>query len=435
MPQIFKIVPAKFMQDDALQELFTIINNRGGKIKFVGGCIRDLILQRPIKDLDLATDLEPGEIISILDHAQIPCLKAQAFEYGTVTALLDLYSTNPMIKKVEITSLRKDVETFGRQAQIEHTKSFEEDAQRRDFTINALYADSDGKVYDFVNGYRDLKAKKLLFIGSPDERILEDYLRILRYFRFYATLEEISFDDNALDACARHAEGLLQLSGERIFKELLLILNANNPASVFELMAGEKILDKILEHTPDFELLRNLVWLESKAKINLPKVTVNPIRRLAAIITPTIADAQKTIEKLKLSKIQAQRLLTITTPPFEIFYELEAFQVKKILHNYGAEVFQDLVLLKWAKERTKEGKTDSETIEKWYDLLAMAADWRPMEFGLKGQDVIARGVPEGKMVGEILSVLEEWWQENDFKQGREELLIELDKIIAKYNCS
>ena len=430
MNNVLKIAPAKFMQDPAIAEIFALIASRGGNVKFVGGCIRNLLLEKKINDIDLATDLEAQEVAMVLENNNIICLKNN-IEYGTITALINnIYSAD--IKKIEITTLRKDVATFGRKAETEYIKSFEEDAKRRDFTINALYADLDGTIYDFFNGHQDILDKRLVFIGNPEERIKEDYLRILRYFRFYATLDDFMFDDAAIDACVKNAENLKQLSGERIAKELFLILDSKNPAIVLELMQQEQILDKILPNIGGLETLKNLIWIESNAQITLPNFTTNPIRRLAALIKQNKETAQKTAEKLKLTLSQTKRLITLLDAPFEVICGIEEKMVRKILHNYGADIFQDFVLLKWARERLNGGKTDTDELARWYDLLEMASLWRPLEFDVRGKDVLSRGIPEGEFVGEILFRLESWWQEKDFRPTHEELLEELDKIVLKY---
>ncbi|MGD9638644.1 MAG: CCA tRNA nucleotidyltransferase [Alphaproteobacteria bacterium] len=431
MKQALKIKLSTFMQDPAIENIFTIMGDRGGDIKFVGGCVRDAILERKTQDIDLATDLRPEDVVAILEENNVPYIKDKGIEYGTVTALIsNIYF--PDIKKVEISSLRKDVETYGRQAKVEYSRHFQEDAMRRDFTINSLYADFDGTLYDYFNGYEDLLEHKLIFIGDPDERIKEDYLRILRYFRFYATIDNMMLDQYALAACVNNADNLYQLSPERIAKEFFMILDSKNPSKVLSLMKKGSILKEIITGVTNFDTLDYLVDLENKSKTILPNVTSGLVRRLASITKPSKEIAGKNAEKLRLSKAQTKRLIDLSDPPFEVFNEIEKAQARRILHNYGSELFQDVVLLRWSQEISKSGSMDTSTTEKWYDLLDMASEWRPLEFGVKGSDVINRGIPKGKYVGEILFELENWWQDRDFRPEKEEILQELDNLVLKY---
>lgn len=426
-----KITPVKFMLDEDIKNIFNIIFENNGIVRFVGGCIRDLLLKKKtIKDIDLAVNLTPDKIISILDKNNITYLENNALKYGTVTIIIK----NPFInkiKKIEITSLRKDIETFGRDAKIEYTDNFEEDARRRDFTINALYADIEGNIYDFVNGYNDLTNKQLHFIGNPEERIKEDFLRILRYFRFYASLENFHIDDTALKACMKNADNLKMLSNERISQELFLILDSKNPAKTLELMNKSKILDKVLFYkTNNFDLLKNLVNIEDKLNFDLLNITKSTIRRLSAVIEHTEESFIKNADFLKLSNFQTKQLMNLLNPAFDLIDEIDEIKAKRILHNLGTNIFQDHIILKLAEENLTDNKT--QLFNKGYKLLQISSNWRPLEFCIRGKDVIEKGIPEGKFVGEILSELENWWQNNDFKPEKSELLNELDKIILKH---
>ena len=214
--------------------LFDIMTAGGASIRFVGGCVRDAVLGRAVTDIDFATDAEPARVIELLGERNIRALPT-GVEHGTITAILDQ-------RQFQITTLRQDIETDGRRAEVRYTKDWSVDAARRDFTMNSMSADPDGTIYDYVDGLTDLRAGRVRFIGEAEERIAEDYLRILRFFRFHATYGLTAPDAQALQACRDASNQIEKLSGERVWQELSRILVIAEPVHVFALMEEAGIL-------------------------------------------------------------------------------------------------------------------------------------------------------------------------------------------------
>jgi poly(A) polymerase len=244
----------------------------GGEGRFVGGCVRNALLGSPVDDLDMATALTPPEVIAALGRAGIRVVPT-GVEHGTVTAVLDH-------RPIEVTTLRRDVETDGRRALVAFTTDWAEDAARRDFRLNALYADRTGQVFDPVGGgVEDARAGRIVFVGDPEVRIREDYLRILRFFRFRAWYGHGLPDAAALEACGRLAEGLRTLSAERVGKELLKLLAAPDPREAVELMVRSGVLQRLLPPALNLARLWGLVRLEGSLGAR-----PDPLLRLAALL-------------------------------------------------------------------------------------------------------------------------------------------------------
>jgi poly(A) polymerase len=422
-----------FFNDEGIISIFNAIKNAGGEARFVGGCIRDTLIGKKVKDVDIATNTTPEETISILDNAGIKTFPS-GISHGTITAVIDKKSNDGKMiigtKNIEITTLRKEIENDGRHAKVIFSKNWEEDAQRRDFTINALYANLEGELFDFFGGIEDLENGIVKFIGSPIERIKEDYLRILRYFRFFGYFEECEIDDETIDACAKEAKNLSRLSKERIRDEILKILNLSYPTSVFELMKEEEILDYILPEATNFELLKTLCYIENEGP-KLPKVKKDEIRRLAALIGFGKEKSEKVAQRLAFSKKQTKHLVSINSCSLEPNREMDKKARNNFFHVSGSLIARDLILLKWAEEKTMNIKNEPEEIEKWYNFLEEDELWEPLEFPLKGADVLDLGIQKGPLIGKLLSNAENWWQENDFEPEKEDLINYIKALVSK----
>ena len=357
-----------------------------GEARFVGGAIRNTLLGEPVTDVDIATPLTPDKVGARLTAAGIGYVPT-GIEHGTLTAIVDG-------KPFEVTTLRRDIATDGRHAVVAFTEDWRQDAERRDFTMNALYAAADGELFDYVGGIADLKAGRVRFVGDAAQRIREDYLRILRLFRFHAWYGKDEIDAKALSAAAAEKGGIARLSGERIAKEMLRMLEAKNPGPVLRAMESSGILAEVLPGEV------NITRLEAAARIDAENgFAPDALFRLAAL-TPASALA----ERWRLSNDARARLYDIAGA--KIAPHLADREAKRLIYRLGARPFKDRVFLAWTEGR--------ESTAHWRALLKLADQWQPPRFPLTGRDVMQAGVPEGPRVGQILGEIEEWWIENDF---------------------
>ncbi|RAU23172.1 CCA tRNA nucleotidyltransferase [Paramagnetospirillum kuznetsovii] len=408
------------MQDPDTQAVVEALMVDGAKVRFVGGCVRDSVLKRPIKDIDIATPDPPQRVLALLDDAGIHAIPT-GVEHGTVTAVIGK-------AHFEITTLRKDVENFGRRARVEYTDDWLVDASRRDFTMNALSADPLGRIYDPFDGLADLGAGRVQFVGNAVQRIEEDALRLLRFFRFHAHYgRRTDMDSQALAACRKLAPRLDTLSGERVAGEILRLLQAEDPASVLLTMHTTGILGHVLPAARNFGRLRILSWLEERGLVR-DDVHVDPIRRLAAMLTTDRAGAEAVGDRLKLSVIQTKRLVAMAEPRVKIHQDLSRQDIRRALHRVGADEFRDLTLLAWAERRSEDARLSAAETAAWTALLDIALDWRPVELPIKGRDLLAQGVPHGPEIGRLLSLVEEWWEEQDFRPDRDACLDRLRRL-------
>jgi len=381
-----------------------------GAARFVGGCVRNTILGEPVEDVDIATVLKPEEVIAHLENAGLKAVPT-GIEHGTVTAVADG-------KPYEITTLRKDVKTDGRHAEVSFTADWGEDAARRDFTMNALYADRDGTLHDPEGGYDDALAGYVRFIGDPDARIREDYLRILRFFRFNAWYGKGEFDDAGLKACAANKEGLSQLSGERVQKELLKLVGARDPMPAIRAMAAAGILVEVLPEAASFERFAKLCEIESHQLF-----TSDPVLRLGAILSGQVGEINAMADRLKLSNDLRERLMAMHTDQTLLKSYLSIREVRRALYWMGVECFKDRVMLHWAVDPKLNNAMQ------WRALLAMADSWTRPEFPLTGDEVMAAGVPQGPHVGRVMREVEEWWGDADFIDDQLSLVERLKAVV------
>ena len=372
--------------------LFDALDKAGIEARFVGGCVRDRILGRANDDVDLAVNKPPETVMRALEAADIKVVPT-GLKHGTVTAIV---RSHPF----EITTLRRDVETDGRHAVVAFTDDWRADASRRDFTFNALYADRAGKIYDYFDGQTDLKAGRVRFIGDPEQRIAEDRLRVLRFFRFHARFGRPPFDGPSFDACRRNAATVSGLSGERVRKELLRTLDAPGGADAFDAMLEAGVLDHWLPEYAGSAKLRALATREEKA---------DALRRLAAIL-PVDGDATAIGKRLKLSTQEAVRLQLMLDPANAI----DTTNLRASLYRLGTKLFIDRVLL--------DAPGD------WHAALALAGAWTPPELPIGGNDALALGLRPGPKVGALIEAVERWWIAGDFSADRAACLAELKRL-------
>jgi len=364
-------------------------------------------LGRPIADIDLATPARPDAVIAALEKARIKVVPT-GIEHGTVTAVV---SDPGPSRHFEITTLRRDVETYGRRARVAFDADWAEDAARRDFTINAIYIDPDGTLHDPFGGLADLDAHRVRFVGEPAQRIVEDVLRVLRYYRFEARFGAGTGDSEARAACRAAVPLLPKLSAERVSQELLRLMAVPDPLPALRMMEEDGVLAAIVPEASRFDRLQQLVGMEPKP---------DALRRLAALIEVDAAGAAALAERLRLSNEQRDRLAGLA-PPWPLDPAGDARAQRLVLYQLGAERYRDLALLLAA-----DGALDQ---PRRAELLALAASWKPPRFPLKGRDVTNLGVPPGKRVGELLAAVRQWWQDGDFAADRAACLQRLKEII------
>ncbi|MFQ5785765.1 MAG: CCA tRNA nucleotidyltransferase [Alphaproteobacteria bacterium] len=384
----------------------------GATARFVGGCVRDAVLGRAVGDVDIATPATPETVTRLLEAAGIRVVPT-GIGHGTVTAVTPA--------RIEITTLRRDVETDGRHATVAFTDDWQADAARRDFTINALFCAPDGTLYDPCGGLDDLRAGRVRFVGDATRRIAEDVLRLLRFFRFYAHYGRPPPDAEALAACRAMAPLLAKLSGERIGGELLRILAAPAPAPVVALMRETGALAEVLPEAGDARALSELCALEGDE--------ADPLRRLALLLRD--ADAGTVAERLKFSNAAKQRLVALTAPPVTLAAEHDAPAQRRALYRVGPDLFRDLVLLAWAEALARAPGERDALAAAYGPMLAAARAWENPKLPVKGADVVALGVPDGPAVGALLKRIEAWWEAGDYRAGRKETLARLAALVKR----
>ena len=414
-----KLAPQPWMTSPKTRALLAALMARGTEVRFVGGCVRDAVAKRPVVDIDIATPDRPETVIKLLQAADIKAIPT-GIEHGTVTAVIG--------KAVyEITTLRIDVDTDGRRAKVAFTDDWIADAARRDFTINALSCTPNGDIFDPYRGLEDLGNGVVRFVGNARDRIEEDILRLLRYFRFLAAFSRMKPDKIALDACRMFAPKLATLSAERIWREFRRILLGPNPEDIITLLQSETILDYILPDTVPVGRLRMLNWLETTA-IQIDTIKPNPIRRLAAILNQDNPNTGDVAARFKLSKQDSKRLHLIAAPTFVCSAELSDQKMKQLLYQHEPHIIRDVLLLTWAQELSLAENRGSTRTQAWLNQLTMIDESAAPLFPLAGQDLLDLGIPAGRRLGELLQSVEEWWLSEGCAATREDCLAKLDSL-------
>ncbi len=397
---IMKLPDAEWRHRPGLDGLFIALDAAQGEARFVGGAVRDGLLGLPVNDIDIATKLDPHDVVDRLKRAGIKAVPT-GIDHGTITAVLP---DGP----VEITTLRRDVSTDGRRATIAYTDDWQEDAARRDFTINALYADPlTGAVSDYFGGIADLDARRLRFIGDASARIAEDHLRILRYFRFLARYGDNELDSSAYDACVAAANSLMALSRERIADELLKLLGVAAPVHALHLMVEGGILRPVLPEVDEAGVKRieRLIAREAEAGIG-----TSALRRLAALLPPDAALADSVGARLKLSNRARKRLVAALEPA------VESESPRALAHRVGVEGAIDRLLLDPNQPLA---------------LLEALRDWTPPVLPIGGGALIARGLTPGPDVAKALRAVQDQWVAEDFPDAIRVAGI-ADQIVSKF---
>jgi poly(A) polymerase len=416
-----KLHPQPWMMAPQTRLVLDALGREGIEVRFIGGCVRDAVLKRPVRDIDLALPLSPKRVMALLRRANIKAIPT-GIDHGTVTAVVDAM-------QFEITTLRMDVESYGRRAKVAFIDDWSADAARRDFTFNALSCTPDGDIYDYFGGLEDLGHGRVRFVGSARERIAEDVLRLLRFFRFYAYYGRPPPDEEALSACREWAQRVQTLSGERVRVELFRTLMATDPADVFQLMRDWRVLEHVLPEADGVARLKMLSWLDSRA-LRIDTVSPDPVRRLAALLAPDRADAEVIADRLRLSTRQKHRLAVMIRRPYPVEVDAGPDANRRALYHLGSESARDIALLAWAGELAERSRTRPGRSDCWTALLHDIDAWRPIEFPLKGRDALALGISPGPRMGALLREVEQWWERQGYRPGHPECIQQLQSLLA-----
>jgi poly(A) polymerase len=401
---------AAWLHAAPLRDLLAALDRDGEQARVVGGAVRNTLLGEPHGDIDIATTAVPDEVMRRVQAAGFKPVPT-GIEHGTVTAVA---AGRPF----EITTLREDVETFGRHAKVAFGRNWKHDAERRDFTMNALSVARDGTIYDYVGGLADIAARRVRFIGDAATRIAEDYLRVLRFFRFHAAYGEGAPDGEGIAACIAARGGLAQLSRERVRMETVKLLLTRRAVPALAVMTEAGLLELVIGGVPLLASVANMVELETALSLE-----PDPVRRLGALAVMVVEDAQRLRERLRLANVEYERLASMGEGWWQVAWRGEPAG-RALLYRLGPVHFVDRVLVAWS--RSPEGAAN----ENWRRLATIPTRWSMPAFPLKAADFIARGVPKGPRLGTALASAEEAWIAADFPDDPEAIAAILDRAAG-----
>lgn len=408
---------ANWLRSKPLQALFAALNRDGGEVRVVGGAVRNTLLGTKVSDVDLATTHLPEQTVRLAKEAGFKPVPT-GIEHGTITVVVQG-------QPFEVTTLRKDIETNGRHAKVAFGTDWKTDAERRDFTINALYATADGDVIDYVGGLADIETKTLRFIGDAEERIREDYLRILRFFRFFAWYGSGRPETDGLRASARLKDGLNQLSAERVWSELKKLLSAPDPSRAMLWMRQSGVLNIILPESEKWgiDAIHGLVRAETDLDWQ-----VDALLRLESIVPPDAARMTELGKRLKMSNAERARLEAWARAD-AIKSETSEQALKKLIYRGSSQAVADRIRLAYASARQEAAASDEAMIRAggYSRLLDAVEKYEPLVFPVTGGDLLSLGIEKGPGLGEALRGLETLWIDSGFSLDREALLDKLDR--------
>ena len=387
-----RIAPQPWMVEPATCAVLAALLAGGVEARFVGGSVRDALLGKQIGDIDIATPASPERVIELLEKAGIKVVPT-GLAHGTVTAVVPP-------RHFEITTLRRDVETYGRRARVAFDADWAADAARRDFTINAIFLTPDGTLHDPVGGLVDLRARRVRFVGDPATRIAEDVLRLLRYYRFEAHFGNGTGDGPARAACRAAAHSLPLLSAERVAQELAKLLETPDPIAVLRMMQEDGVLAVVLPEARRLKRLQRLIEIEPAA---------DPLLRLAALIEVDSEGATALAARLRFSNAWRDGLRGLS-PPWPVDQRGDVREQRRALYRLGVERYRAVAWLMAA-----EGEVSRSQLTQ---LLDLAGSWTPPVFPLDGRDVTTLGIPTGERVGQLLATVRDWWEAGDFTADR-----------------
>lgn len=403
----------------SLQRILALLNADGGEARIVGGAVRNALMGLAVVDIDIATTLLPQDVVDRAKQADIKAVPT-GFEHGTVTLVLDG-------EGFEVTTLRRDAETDGRHAQVVFGTDWQEDAERRDLTINALYADASGEVIDLIGGLADIETRNVRFIGDADTRIAEDYLRVLRFFRFFAYYGSGRPDADGLRATARAREKLYTLSAERVWSELKKLLSATDPSRALLWMRQSGVLAQVLPETEKWgiDAIHGVVAAEQALGWE-PDALI----RLSAIVPPDVDRVSALTSRLRMSNTESKRLRQWAEASV-IDPAVADAAFDRMLYRQGVDgvLLRLRLALAAARADVSTGEAAMQKIARLSALLTRTENFRKPQFPLTGADVLAAGVEPGPRVGQILSGLEEKWIEFNFSLDRAALTARLERAV------
>ncbi|MEW6639704.1 MAG: CCA tRNA nucleotidyltransferase [Pseudomonadota bacterium] len=403
---------APWLRGGPAGRLLALLDGDGEEARVVGGAVRDALLGRPIGDVDIATTALPEEVVRRVTAAGFKSVPT-GIEHGTVTVVVD---SHPF----EVTTLREDVETYGRKARVVFGRDWARDAQRRDFTINALSATIDGVVHDHVGGLDDIAARRVRFIGEPEARIAEDYLRVLRFFRISAAYSETALDRAGFIACTGARAGLATLSAERVRMEMLKLVVAPRAAEVLVAMGDGGLLLALLGGVTYHGAFVTMVAAEAALQ-RAP----DPMLRLGALAVAVTEDARRLAQRLRLSNAETKQLDSMGHRWWRLKGMDDAL-AKRRLYRLGVRNYRDRILLAWARAGAGEDAA------RWIELATLPDRWTAPKFPIRAADMIARGIGEGPALGHILTLAEDAWLASDFASDPDSLTRIADETVARF---
>jgi poly(A) polymerase len=405
------LADAPWLTAGGTARVLQLLNTDGEEARVVGGTVRNALLDLPPGDMDIATTALPEEVVRRAKSAGIKSVPT-GIDHGTVTLVIDS-------QPYEVTTLREDTETFGRKARVAFGRDWVKDAERRDFTMNGLSVDASGVVYDYVGGIADARARRVRFIGDPGQRIAEDYLRILRFFRIHAAFGAGDPDRDGYLACIRGRAGLASLSAERVRMEMLKLLVAGGASAAVPAMADGGLLQALTGGVAYTGPLTAMIAIERA--LDLP---ASSTRRLAALTVAVTEDAKRVATRLRLSNAEAKALDSMGHRWWRFATKDEA-NARRLLYRLGAERYQDRVLLAWARNG------GDVTAPRWRELAGLPQRWTAPKFPLRAADFIARGMAEGPALGHVLTLAEDAWLAANFPLNEAALAAIADQAVAR----
>jgi poly(A) polymerase len=405
------LADAPWLKSGPAGRVLALLNGGGEEARVIGGAVRNALLGLPVADIDIATTALPEEVIRRAEGAGIKSVPT-GIDHGTVTLVIDKHP-------FEVTTLREDTETFGRKARVAFGRDWMRDAERRDFTINGLSVDAAGLVHDYVGGLADIAERRVRFIGDAGQRIAEDYLRILRFFRIHAAYGAGEPDRAGYLACIGGRAGMASLSAERVRMEVLKLMVAPGAADSISAMADCGLLQQIIGGVAYTGPLAAVI--EAERMLGLP---ADPMRRLAALAVAVTEDASRIAARLRLSNAEARALDSMGDGWWRLAGMDEA-TARRWLYRLGAAAYRDRLMLAWA--RAGRGAAGG-----WRQMADLPQRWTAPKFPLKAADFISRGVAEGPALGHVLAMAEDAWLADGFPLERTAVADIADRTVARF---
>jgi tRNA nucleotidyltransferase/poly(A) polymerase len=412
MSEVRVLENAPWLRSGPTARVLELLNGNGEEARVVGGAVRNALLNIPIGDIDIATTALPAEVIRRAKAAGVKSVPT-GIDHGTVTLVVDG-------QPFEVTTLREDTETFGRKARVAFGRDWVVDAERRDFTINGLSVDAGGVVHDHVGGLDDIAARRVRFIGDADQRISEDYLRILRFFRIHAAFGAGEPDRAGYLACISARAGLAGLSAERLRMEMMKLVVAPGATGAITAMADGGLLLPILGGVAYLGPFAAMVSAERA--LGLPP---HAVRRLGALAVAVTEDAKRITTRLRLSNAETRALDSMGHRWWRLA-GMDQATARRRLYRLGADRYRDRLMLAWARAG---GGADSAS---WRELATLPERWSAPKFPLKSADFVARGIAEGPALGQVLALAEDAWLAANFPLDESALKAIADQTVTRF---